>query len=507
VTSIPILCFSKFSTHDQLLRFARAEGKKWRAKFLRQIKEKQYRLTEQRELFKIDGICALFNAANLRVAWFSDRLSEVLSLLKGYCDITAFQRIHDQVSARFLPKADQEHGVQLPHFWMLLLELLENDFMGEEQAGQTASAQCQARFNRLTSLIVPPSLSCNFRCDYCYHRGIARSRKAQVVLTSDKVRRGIDYFLANTSVPISFSRSIRFTGGEPTLHYELIRDALEYATEIRLRDPRLAPFKFSMVTNAALINDRWTELIKKHGLLVAVSLDGRQPRNDLRRKSVKGSAYLGSTAGIKRLNEAGIQPALFITVSSHNIDTLAEDVTWLFERFQFAAFSFNLDTSFTRKYRVAPADYTLGIIKAYTELSYRGLFDLKVTRVSRRFQSKKSSVSGCGGIFSHMVLFPDGSVGPCPRLAGDATQRMDIVEDQELCSSRLFRRWSKFDYFQNPRCQRCNYRNMCEGWCPYASMQLTGRISEPNEYNCLYTKTILEWLIWLDYARALKGEE
>jgi len=77
----------------------------------------------------------------------------------------------------------------------------------------------------------------------------------------------------------------------------------------------------------------------------AVSLDGIQRRNDLRRKSVKGSAYLGSTGGIKRLNEAGIRPTLFLTVSSHNIDTLAEDVIWLYEHFQFAAFSFNLDTS------------------------------------------------------------------------------------------------------------------------------------------------------------------
>jgi len=82
---------------------------------------------------------------------------------------------------------------------------------------------------------------------------------------------------------------------------------------------------------------------------------------------------------------------------------------------------------------------------------------------------------------------------------------MDIVEGRELRSSELFHRWSTFDFFQNPKCRRCNYRNMCEGWCPYASMQLTGRISEPNEYSCLFTKTMLEWLIRFDCAEALKG--
>jgi uncharacterized protein len=390
---------------------------------------------------------------------------------------------------------------------MLLLELLGNKFLREDQPDQTTPAQCQESFNRFTSLIILPSLSCNFRCHYCYHRGIPPSERAASVLSIDKVRRGIDYFLANTSVPSNISRSIRFTGGEPMLHYELVKDALEYADDIRRRNPRLKRFKLSMVTNASLVDDKWIALIKKHGLVIAVSLDGRKPRNDLRRKSLKGSAYIGSTTGIKRLNKAGIKPTLFMTVSSHNLGALSEDLAWLFERFELAAFSFNLDTSFLNKYRVPPAEYAQGIIKAYDELSYRGLFDFKVMRMNENFQAKRRVIHGCGGIFSHMVLFPDGSVGPCPRLAGNATQRMDIAEYQELRSSKLFRTWSTFDYSLNKTCQRCNYLNICEGWCPYISLQLTSRMSEPNEYNCLYTRKLLEWLIWYDYEQALKGQK
>lgn len=501
----PVLCLRGHGSCDQVLPFARAEGKKWRGKVRRRVRDRQYRLTGQRELFARDGICALFHAENLRVAYFSDRLAEVLSLLKGGCDITDFQRIHDQVSPRFLGWADGGHDVQLPHFWMLLLELLEHDFLREDRPEQTAPAPRRARTNRFTGLMILPSLRCNFRCDYCYHRIIALPEKAASVLSIDKVRRGIDYFLANTSVPGDISRSISVAGGEPMLHYGLVRDTLEYAGEIRRRNPRLAPFVFTMITNASLTDDRWIELINKHGLAIAVSLDGRRPRNDLRRKSPKGSAYLRSTAGIKRLNQAGIKPAILMTVSSHNIDALSEDVTWLFEHFELAAFSFNLDTSFSREYRVPPAEYANGIIRAYDELSYRGLFDSKVIRINGKFQSKRRAGGGCGGVFSHVVLFPDGSVGPCPRLAGDAAQRMDIVEGQELHTSRIFRRWSALDYSLNKTCQRCNYRNICEGWCPYASLRLTGRLSEPNDYGCLYTKRLLEWLIWYEYERALQG--
>jgi len=71
----PILCFDRYSTYDQLLLFARGEGKKWRAKFRRKIKHKHCRLIDQMELFENDGVCALFHPENLRVAYFGDPLS------------------------------------------------------------------------------------------------------------------------------------------------------------------------------------------------------------------------------------------------------------------------------------------------------------------------------------------------------------------------------------------------------------------------------------------------
>ena len=498
----PLLGLRRHGSADQLLPFARAEGKTWRGRVRRRVRDRRYRLTGQRELFARDGICALFHAENLQVAYFSDRLAEVLSLLKGCCDITDFQRIHDRVAPRLLGWADGDHDVQLPHFWMLLRQLLDHGFLREDRPEPPAPAPRRARTNRFTGLMILPSLGCNFRCDYCYHRLAAPPEKAAVVLSADKLRRGIDYFLANTSAPGDISRSISIAGGEPMLHYGLVRDALEYAGDISRRNPRLAPFVFTMITNASLIDDRWIDLIKTHGLAIAVSLDGRRPRNDLRRKSPTGSAYLKSTAGITRLNQAGIKPAILMTVSSHNLDALSEDVAWLFEHFELLAFSFNLDTSFNREFRLSPAEYADGIIRAYDELSYRGLFDSKVIRINGRFQSKSAAAGGCAGVFSNVVLFPDGSVGPCPRLAGDAAQRTDIVEGQDLHASRLFRRWSTLDYALNKTCRRCNYRNICEGWCPYASLRLTGRMSEPNEYGCLYTKRLLEWLVWYDYERA-----
>lgn len=486
-------------------RIDRKRGEASRAAFRRKCEAHHYHLIDRREQFHNKGICALFHPQNLEVVYFSESLSEILPLLKADRDFNALQRLHDRVSRRYMAAADADNGVQFHQFWELLLALRKKNFLVRKGAHRNVPClgQTQAGANTFTSLIILPSLRCNFRCDYCYHRVIPNSEKTDPVLSSAAARQGIDYFLSNTSAPDNFRRSIRFSGGEPMLHYELVRDSVAYTAEIGRRDPSSAPFLLSMITNASLVDDRWIELIKRHSIDIGVSLDGRKPVNDLRRRRVHGSAYESTAAGIRRLNAAGVKPALLMTVSGHNVQALAQDIAWLWEHFEFSSFSYNLDTSFIEKYRLPPEEFAEAIVAANDALSYRGLFEIKVTRVNTCFQSKQAASGGCGGVFTQMVLFPDGSVGPCPRLAGDASQKVQLDQKQSLNSTPLFQSWCACDPALNTTCQRCNYFNICEPWCPYVSLQVVGRKSEPNDYNCRYTEKLLEWLIWYDYEQIL----
>lgn len=492
----PVLCFSGHMASEQLLSFARTQGEKWRDRFRRKIGDKQYRLIDGGELFERDGVCAFFNGANLRVSYFSRNLSGLFSQLNGPCDLGGFQRVHDRIAEQTLAKTAGT-SVQLPQFWILLLHLLNDGILREDEPDQTIRVRREVERNRFTSMIIMPSLDCNYRCDYCYHRGIAEDSKKGSVATIEQVKAALDCLLANASAPPESPRSIRFTGGEPTLHYDLVRDSLDYIAELRSRNPGLGPFRISMVTNGSLIDDRWVELIKKHGISIAVSLDGTEARNDLRRKSREGRAYAKTTAGLERLGRAGIRPTIFVTVSAHNIASLSEDVTWLFEHFDLGGFSLNLDTSGISKYRVPPAEYVQGLFKAYDDLGKRGLFDAKVLKAYEKFKAKEITITGCGAIFAHLVLLPDGTIGPCPRCV-DSTERMEIG-DEPLNDSRLFRRWCGYSHTLNGTCQKCPYRNFCEGWCAETSFQFHGRPWEPNEYTCLYTRQLMEWLVWSDF--------
>ena len=502
-----VLCFSKSSRYRKPQVLDPEQAETLRTKFRKKIKNKRYRLIEKRELFQNQSVCALFHPENLQVLYFSEGLSRILPLFEEDSDFTGFQQIHDEIALEVLSKANVDHGVQLSLYWLLLLKLLENGFLQDKQSRRAISEyrQDQLPTNKLTSLVIIPSLDCNFSCNYCYYRGIPSSEKARATLSIDKIRQGIDYYLANNMLPKKFSRSLRLGGGEPLLFYELFKDTLEYTDEIRRREPDLAPFKIFMVTNASLIDDKWIQLIKKYKIGIGVSLDGKRSRNDIRRKSPKGSAFVKTTKGIEQLNRAGIRPSLVMTVSSHNIDNLSEDVGWLFDHFEFTDYSFNLDISFIEEYRVPPVEYTNAIFKAYDALSYKGLFDSKVAKINADFQAQRLTAGRCGGIFNHMVLFPDGRIGPCPSIVDDKKEGMKINEKQKFYDARLFKKWSAFDYTLNPICQKCNYFKLCEGYCPYSSMQTKGQMAVPNEYDCAYTKKRLEWLIWYDFEQLYEG--
>ena len=128
-----------------------------------------------------------------------------------------FQKIHDEIAEEVLPKDELDQDVQLGPYWLLMLELLENGFLQKKESSQARPEQGKDPLptNKLTSLVIIPSLACNYSCNYCYYRGIPDSEKAQAPLSIDKVKQGIDYFLNNTPLPKKFGRTIRLGGGEP----------------------------------------------------------------------------------------------------------------------------------------------------------------------------------------------------------------------------------------------------------------------------------------------------
>lgn len=149
------------------------------------------------------------------------------------------------------------------------------------------------------SLIVFVSEACNLRCDYC------------------KVGEMIDAPRKSAADPTAIARSIVraatdakgridviFYGGEPLLAAEAID---QICTLVRQEAPR-DHIAFSMTTNGTLLNDRIVEILLRHDINVAVSLDGGAATHDRHRRNVGGrNTHERVVANYRRMKESALR--------------------------------------------------------------------------------------------------------------------------------------------------------------------------------------------------------
>jgi len=93
---------------------------------------------------------------------------------------------------------------------------------------------------------------CNLNCGYCY------IEKKNATMSLSTAARIIDFIFSNT--PPEEVIDIGFFGGEPLLHFDLIRDI----TETVKRNPRFDEYRvvYAMVTNGTIFRDEIARLGK-----------------------------------------------------------------------------------------------------------------------------------------------------------------------------------------------------------------------------------------------------
>jgi uncharacterized protein len=164
-------------------------------------------------------------------------------------------------------------------------------------------------------LVLQPTPYCNIDCSYCYlrQRDDRRLMGAEVV---EAVRAKIVAAMPADSEPV-----IVWHAGEPTT--APIR-WYEHAHE------RLAPVaptraSFAMQSNGIAIDGRWVELFRRTNTHVSLSIDGPQRLHDQRRRTRNGApTWQLAMRGLKRLQDAGLEPKVITVLHPDGLDCAAE---------------------------------------------------------------------------------------------------------------------------------------------------------------------------------------
>lgn len=165
------------------------------------------------------------------------------------------------------------------------------------------------------TLIINPTINCNFSCWYCYEKHLAQSKMSSETL--EFVKRHITKIASNNVLKCF---SLGFFGGEPLLYYkDVVRPLLKHFQATCLKfgiNPSVA-----FTSNGYLLTDSMIKELKTFGISsFQITLDGNKSlHNTIRFPFVGADSYTKIVNNIKKLLVANIFVVLRINYTSDNL--------------------------------------------------------------------------------------------------------------------------------------------------------------------------------------------
>jgi uncharacterized protein len=160
-------------------------------------------------------------------------------------------------------------------------------------------------------LVLQPTPYCNIDCSYCYlgHRNERHLMSAEVI---EAVRNKIVGVMPADTAPV-----IVWHAGEPTAApiswYEYAHERL-----VGVAPPRTT---FAMQSNGIAIDQRWIALFRRTHTNVSLSIDGPEEFHDQRRRTrTGGPTWRFAMRGLKRLQDAGLEPNVITVLHTAGLD-------------------------------------------------------------------------------------------------------------------------------------------------------------------------------------------
>lgn len=177
-----------------------------------------------------------------------------------------------------------------------------------------------------TMAVLLMTSACNLRCTYCYaHSGEGTLRRMSAALA----QRAIDTAHKNARALGHEKFSLAFHGGgEPTMNWEVLRGAVEYAKTKDL------PCEITMATNG-LWSDRQRAFILRHFTGLSLSFDGIRKVQDAQRPRADGSGSFDAVMEtIYALDRSALPYGIRMTATAESFVQMPESVAFLCQETQ-----------------------------------------------------------------------------------------------------------------------------------------------------------------------------
>lgn len=348
---------------------------------------------------------------------------------------------------------------------------------------------------------------CNLRCKYCFaDEGEYHGHKG--VMSLDTAKKAIDYVIKRSGPRKNIE--IDLFGGEPTMIMDTIKEIIKYARDNEAKWNK--KIRFTMTTNATLLNDEMMEYMDKEMGNIILSLDGRKEVNDKVRIKPDGSgSYDDILPNIKKMISKRTKGKTFYvrgTFTRQNTDFYQDVMSMLNEGFR----EISIEPVVLEKgHPLAIREEDIPVIfenydKLYEEMLRRkreGKDEFTFYHFNIDLQGGPcvyKRISGCGAGFEYVAITPQGDVYPCHQFVGKEDYKLGSVYD-DTYNKELSKKFKHAHIYNKPKCRDCWAKFYCSGGCQANNVNFNGDMKIPYEIGCQMQKKRIECAI------ALKAED
>ncbi|OPZ75026.1 MAG: hypothetical protein BWY80_00330 [Firmicutes bacterium ADurb.Bin456] len=348
--------------------------------------------------------------------------------------------------------------------------------------------------------------SCNLGCRYCF-AGQGRFGGDDQLMPVETGRAAIDFLIERSSGRKHLE--IDFFGGEPLLNFKVLRELVFYG-EQRARE-RGKVFKFTVTTNALLLNKEVSQFLNEHAISVVLSLDGRQPVHDKMRPFPGGAGSYGIIASrIKTFVDSRPDGDYIIrgTYTRHNLD-FCNDVIHMAE-LGFRHLSVEpVVAPEEEPYAIRREDLPQ-VFFQYEQLTRELLQRREAGEAFDFFHFKidlkggpclPKRLTGCGAGYEYLAVAPNGDLYPCHQFVGKSKYLMGNVFNPEV-DSDLAAAFRRAHIYNKEGCAGCWAKFYCSGGCHANAEAANGSIYKPHEQGCSLVRKRLECALYLKVKEA-----
>ncbi|MCX7920678.1 MAG: thioether cross-link-forming SCIFF peptide maturase [Clostridia bacterium] len=351
------------------------------------------------------------------------------------------------------------------------------------------------------ALCLHVSHDCNLRCKYCF-AATGNFGGERTNMDPEIGKRAIDFLIQQSGNRRNLE--IDFFGGEPLLNFEAVKEVVAYALSKEKEHNK--KFKFTLTTNALLLNEEHKKYINEHIQNIVLSIDGRAETNDRMRFRLDGSGtYESIIPKIKDLADSRNQDNYYVrgTFTRENLD-FASDVLHLadqgFEQISVEPVVAAKGTGYDIREEDLPV-----LFKEYEKLAYEYVDRRKSGQFFNFFHFMidlsqgpcvAKRLGGCGSGHEYLAITPEGDIYPCHQFVGMDEFKMGNVNEATL-DDRIQNKFKDTNIYTKPECVKCWAKFYCSGGCAANSYQFHNDINIPYSIGCELEKKRVECALWI----------